>query len=150
VKLPDIMAVYLGSDGKATNALYAKLHERGPLGFIAVNLFRACKSSERAKLYRQHGFRSSAYDRKQWSIDNLTKALTAYADRLCIKWGWGVDEKQPMHNQVLYVELPEGQVSFHTGLRGKGPLFDGEWDGARGTAPQRVCRLAARVLGSEP
>jgi hypothetical protein len=58
--------------GEATKALYARLEACGVQGFLAVQLFRACKSSERAKVYRggnrQGSYRRQAYDRKQWSL----------------------------------------------------------------------------------
>jgi hypothetical protein len=138
--------VYLGSDGDATKALYAELEALGPAGIVAVNLFRAAKNSERAKKYRGGGYRGAAYDRKQWAMDNLCGALTEHANRLNIPFGWGEDPEQPFHNQVLYVELPSGQVSFHTAVRGKGPTHDREWDGVKGVGPDRVIRWIARLL----
>jgi hypothetical protein len=50
------------------------------------------------------------------------------------------------HHHILYVDLPTGQVSFHTGTRGEGPDYAGEWDGAKGTAAERVCRFVAGVF----
>lgn len=128
---------------------------RDQCGHVAVNLFRACKASERAKVYRggQRGngsYRGMAYDRKQWAMDNLCRALGEHAGILGISWGWGTDDKQPMHRDVLYVDLPTGQVSFHTAGRGKGPDYLHQWDGVPGQGPDRVCRWVARVLAQEP
>lgn len=150
--MADVLATYTGSDGDRTKALFAQLESAGTIGDVAVNLFRAAKNSERAKRYRggargRGSFRGMAYDRKSWAIDNLAAALMANAEELRISWGWGIDQDQPVHRDVLYVDLPTGQVSFHTSPRGKGPVYPGEWDGARGTSAQRICCFAADVLG---
>jgi hypothetical protein len=149
--LVTVMSIYRDSDGEATKRLYQELHTHGAAGFVAVNLFRALKSSERAKLYRGHGYKSAAYDRKQWSIDNLAACLVVNAEALGIRWGWLEDPEQRKHNQAIYLELPNniGQVSFHTGLRTKGPDYDGVWDGARGQSPPRVCRYVVDVLNGK-
>ncbi len=149
-----VLGVYLGSDGEATKALYERLGAIGPAGAIAVNLFRAQKSSGRAKVYRggQRGrgsFRGMAYDRKGWALDNLCGGLVEHGEALGLAWGWGEDSKQPVHRHVLYVDLPAGQVSFHTGSRGVGPNYPGRWDGVRGASPTRVCRWVADVLAME-
>jgi hypothetical protein len=140
------MRIYQGSDGEATKAMYARLEQRAPAGIIAMNLFRAQKCSERAKVYRGGGFRDKAYGRKQWSLDLLCAALLEYSERLQIGWGWGEDPKQVFHRWVLYVELPNGQVSFHTEKRGVGPNAPREWDGRRGASPSRICCFVATVL----
>lgn len=122
--------IYAGSDGEATKAYYAELEKLGPIGIVAVNLFRAQKCSARAKQYRRHAHRSSAYDRKNWSIENLSAVLNQHAESLGIVYGWKRDPSQEFHNEVLYVELPGfGQVSFHSALRLTGPAYAGDWDG---------------------
>jgi hypothetical protein len=150
--LVSVMAIYRDSDDNATKALYAELHKHGAPGFVAVNLFRAMKCSERAKVYRGHGYKSAAYDRKQWSINNLAACLVVHASALGIVWGWREDPEQRKHNQTIYIELPHGigQVSFHTELCDKGPDFPGEWDGARGQGPTRACRYVMSVLEGAP
>ncbi len=60
-----------------------------------------------------------------------------------------MDAEQPVYRQVLYVDLPTGQVSWHTGMRHIGPDYLGAWDGQRGTAPDRICRFVARVLAGQ-
>jgi hypothetical protein len=151
MKLAEIMSVYAGSNGDATTALYRRLEELGPVGEIAVNLFRACKSSERAKTYRPgRGYRGMAYERKQWSMDNLACALAAHAEALAIGWGWGLDEAQLYHCHVLYIDLPTGQVSFHAPDRGIGPPYFKAWDGIRGMGPQRICTWIALLLAPPP
>jgi hypothetical protein len=69
------LEIYAGSDGEATKRLYAELEALGLVGVIAMNLFRACKASARAKVYRGGGYRGMAYDKKQWSIGQLVEAL---------------------------------------------------------------------------
>lgn len=48
-----------------------------------------------------------------------------------MNWGWGRDPAQPFAKHVLYVDLPLGQVSFHSESRYVGPDYGGEWDGDR-------------------
>lgn len=146
--MAEVMAIYKGSDGEATSRLYARLEGMGPIGTIAVNLFRAQKCSERAKVYSRR-YRGSAYDRKQWSMDNLARVLGEHAVVAGIVWGWGEDEKQAYHRWVLYVELPTGQVSFHTDHRGDGPDHQSGWDGKEGQSADRIVRWVGRLLESE-
>lgn len=152
MELADIKCVYNGSNGEATKALYARLEALGPAGVVAVNLFRACKASERAKLYRGRSYKGAAYDKKQWSIENLARVLhVKHAHQLLgIRSGWGVDqalkESGDPHYHVLYIDLPTGQVSFHTGQRVDGPDYPAAWDGMRGQGPDRICRWVAQLL----
>lgn len=147
--LADVLSTYNGSNGEATKALYARLEKLGPAGVVAVNLFRACKASERAKVYRGRSYRGAAYDKKEWSMGNLCTALREHAVSLYIPWGWGYDPEQPVFRWVLYVEIPTGQVSFHTLNSGDGPKYGKEWDGVRDAGPQRICTWIAQLLSSE-
>ncbi len=147
-RLAYVTGVYAGTDGDATKALFAKLERLGPIGVIAVNLFRAQKNSERAKVYRGR-FRGSAYDRKQWAMNNLASILAEHADAYGLRWGWGTDPAQSRHRVVLYVDLPTGQASFHTDIRGDGPDYGAEWDGARGKSPARICRWIVGLLAAQ-
>lgn len=144
-----IKSVYDGRDGDATKRLYAELEQLGPTGVIAVNLLRASKTSEAAKRYRggdKYGsYRSQAYSRKQWSMENLARALVTHGESLSISWGWGRDLQQEFHQWVLYIDLPTGQVSFHTAARGVGPDYFGQWDGVRGTGAIRIIRWASSL-----
>lgn len=145
--LEEVAAVYAGSDGDATRALYAALLGRPPRGEIAMNLFRATKRSERAKGYRRGRHARAAYGVKDYSIGELCRALAAGAAPLGIAWGWGRDEKAVNFEDVLYVDVPgAGQVSFHCRGRKAGPDYTGQWDGAKGTAADRVVRWAHAVL----
>ena len=148
-----VMIVYMGSDGEATRELYADLEKLGVFGSIAINLFRTQKNSGRAKVYRggipgQGSYRGMAYERKQWAMENLARILAQHAADCGIAWGWGVDSKQDFHRYVLYVDLPTGQVSFHTDKRGTGPDYPAEWDGVRNASEQRICSFVAGVLAS--
>ncbi len=103
--------VYAGSDGAATKALYSRLADMGPVGLLALNLFRASKCSGRAKLYRggvrgQGSYRQMAYERKNWSMQQLCEILTTHAEAVKLAWGWQQDPEQEYHKWVLYVDLP--------------------------------------------
>jgi hypothetical protein len=143
----DVIRIYEGSNGDATKVLYAELESLGPQGVIAMNLFRACKCSERAKVYRGRGYRDEAYRRKQWSMENLCAALTAQCAE---NWGWGIDEKARAegspHHHVLYIDTSAGQISFHTDHRGAGPDFPGTWDGVKNASAGRACSLVAGIF----
>lgn len=125
--------VYSQNDGEVTKAYYSDMNALGPLGKIAVCLFRAQKRSARAKDYRPGRYRRAAYDVKAWSIEELCKMLNVHAAELGIVWGWKEDPKilfgyEP--SQCLYVDLPAiGQCSFHNPTRLGGPDYLGEWSG---------------------
>jgi hypothetical protein len=145
----DPLLIYKGSDGEATKRLYAALDACGPLGQLATALFRAQKCSERAKVYRGGGYRGKAYDRKSWSMGIVCALLTEHGEALGIKWGWKQDGRVVFGERpswVLYVDTPEGQISFHSPNRGSGPEYAGEWDGRVGASVQRVIDLATAVL----
>jgi hypothetical protein len=125
------LTVFTRSDGALTRRYCATLTQVSPLGGIAAPLFRALKASSRAKAY--HGvskrgvrYRDLAYTRKQWALGELCKALGADGT---MRYGWGIDPAHAMFRHVLYIETPEGQVSFHSPERGKGPDFPDPWDG---------------------
>jgi hypothetical protein len=148
------MIVYSGSDRAATEFLYADLSSKGPAGVIALNLLRAQKCSSRAKVYRggipgKGSYKQMAYDRKQWSIDNLCIELAANAEPFGIKWGWKIDPEVVFGESpsyVLYVDIPPGQVSFHSPSRGDGPDYPGEFCGEH-KSEIRIIRFAESILG---
>jgi hypothetical protein len=123
--------VFLQNDGEVTKAYYAELNALGPAGQIAVALFRCQKRSTAAKRYRGGRFRRAAYDVKNWSLGELCRLLIAHAAALGITFGWKKDPDQPFYPWVLYIELPQGQVSFHSPDRGAGPEFRCVWDGLK-------------------
>ena len=84
------------------------------------------------------------HDTKQWSLDNLVRVLVA--QDLGIRFGWGRDEKAVGFENVLYVDTPMGQMSFHTERRGDGPDYPGVWDGAAKSGPDRICRWCEMLL----
>jgi len=118
--------VFAASDGRLTVAYYRRLQAIGPMGIVALNLFRASKTSSRAKVYRGRRFRSASYDVKNYSLEQLCKVLQEVPE---ITWGWKEDPDTPGFEWVLYCELPNGQCSFHSPTRLSGPAFKGEWDG---------------------
>lgn len=142
--------VYDGSNGDVTKAYYAELAERGALGEIAVNLFRAHKCSSRAKKYRG-SYKGMAYDRKNWSLAQLCMELRLYGGRKRggdpnIEYGWKEDPGTPGYEWVLYVDLPQGQVSFHASARGEGPDYTGKWCGDHLSA-DRILAFCDNVMG---
>ena len=141
--------VYAGSDGELTKRYYDELQQHGPIGEIAVNLFRAHKYSARAKVYRggvrgKGSYKSMAYDRKNWSIGLLCKSLQEHGEVLGISFGWKKDPQQEYHSWVMYVDLPGGQVSFHSAHRLDGPDYSGEWCGDHRSA-ERIIEFCDRV-----
>jgi hypothetical protein len=145
--------VYEGSDGELTKIYYESLCRRGPLGFVAMNLFRAQKCSARAKLYRGRRFKDAAYERKDWSLGLLCDALVKHAEGLDIVWGWGRDESAIGFHWVLYVELPGvGQVSFHARHKKAGPDYVKPWDGCIRSADRIIdfCDAVAEGAGAPP
>lgn len=135
--------VYDGSNGDVTKAFYATLETAGPIGVVAVNLFRAQKASSRAKEYSRR-FKGQTYDKKNWSMSNLVTTLMQHGEALGIRFGWKMDPKAAYHQWVLYVDLPNGQVSFHAAERGKGPDYPGDWDGT-GLSAQRIVTFTQGV-----
>lgn len=138
------LAIYQGSNGDETKALYGRLEALGPAGVIGLNLFRAQKCSARAKVYRR-AHRSEAYDRKNWSLGNLDRALAQHGEALGLRWGWGKDEAQEFHKWVLYVDLPTGQVSFHAEAPLSAQRYPAEWDRSPLSA-ERIIRFVDSLL----
>jgi hypothetical protein len=146
----DVSQVYYGSNGEDTKKLYTELEKHGIQGLLALNLFRTCKCSVRAKVYRGGvrglgSFKDLAYERKQWSMNNLCDILIEHADKLNIKWGWKQDPKQEYHKWILYIETPQGQCSFHTAQKGKGNDYTGEWDGQH-ASEKRIIKWVEQIL----
>ncbi len=93
-------------------------------------------------------FRGMAYERKSWSMSELCKELAQHGEELGIRYGWKADEKTLFDGKpswVLYVDLPNGQVSFHSPARGEGPDYPGDWDGVKASA-ERVIAFCESVL----
>jgi len=148
----NVQAIYDGSDGEATKALYARLAAMGPAGELAVNLFRAQKSSSRAKVYRggvrgRGSYKAMAYDKKGWAMSNLCAILAQHAPALGVRYGWQHDDHTAGYAWILYVDISTGQVSFHSPSRGAGPDYVGRWDGVLGVSADRIVRWCEELLG---
>jgi hypothetical protein len=139
-----VLEIFAGSNGQATLDLYARLENLGPIGAVALNLFRAQKASSRAKVYRRR-FKGVAYDKKNWSMKLLCDALSASATELGIEFGWREDPMQEFHKWVLYVDLPMGQVSFHSAAPLSPERYEKLWDGSKDSAA-RIIRFVESVL----
>lgn len=146
--------IYYASDGQATTQLYKRLERLGPKGIVALNLFRAQKASARAKVYRGgrngESFKSMAYSRKRWSIENLCKALLEHGKSIGVRFGWGKDKDEAYASWVFFVDLPTGQVSFHSPDKFEGPTYDKDWDGVKGASISRIVAYCESVLNDEP
>lgn len=146
-------AVYYGNAGDITKSYYQLLERYGAMGFVAMNLFRACKASERAKKYRggnaKGSYRSMAYQKKSWSLGQLVQSLQANDVRLGITWGWGVDLKAVGFENVLYIDIPTGQVSFHSDVRGAGPAYTKPWDNRKPSA-ERIINWCDQITSNPP
>ena len=77
------------------------------------------------------------FDRAYSERAIVVKLLVVLAARLGYKYGWGIDDNEssvPSWRRVMYVELPEGQVSWHIAPDDQGLFSDigqyrGRWDG---------------------
>ncbi len=143
--------VYIQMDGAVTKRYYAELERRGIAGVVAMNLFRAQKTSSRAKTYRKNAHRKESYQRKEWSMSNLCEVLAKHRKALYIEYGWKEDPNVLLEGHtsyVLYVELPTGQVSFHCPRRGNGPDYPKGWDGTKGSQ-ERILKFCDMVFDRE-
>ncbi len=154
--------VFDGSDAATTRAYYAALERRGPIGEFAANLMRAQKASTRAKRYRGGisgvaSFSDLAYQKKTESLIRLCESLMKYGGIEVLKygggeplhWGWKIDPNQPHAKWVLYIDLPHGQVSFHSTERFGGPDYPAEFDGAHASA-ERIISFCDFVFMNPP
>ena len=57
-------------------------------------------------------YKDLAYCRKGEFLKRLARLLEH--DDCGMAWGWGLDLKQHKANHVLYIDLPQGQVSLHS------------------------------------
>jgi hypothetical protein len=87
-----------------------------------------------------------AYEKKNWSLGNLSDVLTEHGDRLNLRWGWQADTATPGFEWVLYVDTPCGQVSFHSSTRLKGPGYPHAWDGVVNGSVGRIIRWCDQLL----
>lgn len=154
--------VYSGrgsSAGAETRRLLTALRKRGLVGDIAACLFIAQKSSERAKRYGFSGFQGSrgrvsyrdlSYSRKGQALFALCQELQEAGERFPYLWGWrgNADGRASgaLPPYVLYVDLPTGQVSFHSHERYPGPEYPREWDGVRKASAGRVVQFCQNIL----
>lgn len=144
------MEVFAQNNGEVTKAYYAELDAIGPMGKVCTALLRAQKRSDAAKRYRARKHTESAYGVKNWSINELTRLMLEHASLLGIRWGWKKDRNTPGYEWVIYVDTPNGQVSFHSPYRGSGPQYEGRWDGIRGIGRYRITDLCDHVLDGTP
>ncbi len=81
---------------------------------------------------------------------NVCQSLQEHAGALGIVWGWGEDSATIGYPWVLYAEIPTGQVSFHSPVRGDGPDYPGAWDKQREASSDRIVRWTQGLLDTHP
>lgn len=132
-----------------TKEFYAKISESGGIGFIAVALYRVQKYSMMAKTFPYRGKKGKrfiSYAKKNYRIESLVETLIKYPDA-GVTFGWGIDNKKSKNKWVLYVDLPNGQVSFHTPIgRLAGPDYAAGWCGVIGASERRIFELCDKLL----
>lgn len=127
--------VLAGADDNLTLAYYLLLQKRGPLGMIALNLFRAQKNA--SSLCRPAGYgpaAAAAASAGVWSLELLVHVLARHGAHFGISYGWKpiMEPRKDRAPFVLFVDLPDfGQVSFDAFERGCGPEYSNECDGVR-------------------
>lgn len=134
-------------NGEVTKVYYACLCACGLAGELAVALFRAQKRSEAAKSYRRGSSRRASYEVKNWSLGEVCRILLQ-PSAPAFSWGWKHDPETPGYEWILYVELPSGQVSFHSADRLSGPDYRGEYDGQK-LSRERILAFCDAVLTGE-
>jgi hypothetical protein len=143
----EVRLAYAGADAIGTRRLLRRLEQHGPTGAVAARLFWVQKPSSRAKVYWRsrsgEDFRALAYQRKGKALRGLCTLLDV--DGAGFDWGWGRDPKCEFAPHVLYLELPQGQVSFHPLERFDGPDYVGSWDG-QSVSEERILRFCESVL----
>jgi len=135
--------VFDQNDGDVTKAYYAAMNAKGIDCQLGVALFRAQKRSTAAKRYRGRKYTQAAYDVKNWSMGEICRLAKLSG----LRWGWKRDPATTAYEWVLYVDLPNGQVSFHSPLRLEGPDYPGEWDGIRGASVERILAFCDSSAG---
>ncbi|MEZ2347383.1 hypothetical protein [Terriglobus sp. RCC_193] len=131
--------------GDVTKAYYTALATCGVEGQLAVALFRAQKRSEAAKSYRRGSSRRASYEVKNWSLSEVCRVLSA-PGAPAFRWGWKHDPKTAGYEWVLYVDLPSGQVSFHSADRlTPAPDYPGKYDGHK-LSRQRILAYCDAIM----
>lgn len=137
----DVWRIYNGSDGSRTRKLYSTLKKFGVYGELAALCLAAQKTSDRAKEYRGD-YKGMSYDKKGEKLRAICDLLESLGDTL--NWGWGTDHTAYCEH-VLYIDLPTGQVSWHSPGKYSDKIYNDEWDGTP-YSRQRVVEFARNVL----
>jgi len=137
-------AVFRLNHATTTRAYLKLLEGKGQIGRIGACLFRVQKRSSSAKVYRGDYVDFAYIDKGQW-LECLCKMLQDDSCGLC--WGWQRDEEQLLAKWVLYVDLPNGQVSFHSLSRFGGPDYPRDWDGTH-LSEWRITDFCDSLIGN--
>lgn len=142
LQLPTVAEAYFGSTAAITRRVYDTLRKLGSDGHVAQLLLAAAKASSRAKQQRRSKYREHAYARKEAAIAELCELLP----HTNLLWGWSADEAVVVAPYVIYVELPDGQVSFHSPRRGKGPCYRRKWDGQYASEDRIIAYAQSQLM----
>ena len=93
---------------------------------------------------QRKSYRDLSYQRKDKKIQELAQFLENNKG-LVARWGWGKDLESEGPKNILYVDLREGQVSFHSWKRYSGDNYPGKWD-RQGISEHRILAFCDRLL----
>jgi hypothetical protein len=130
-------------DDESLMVLALTLEGHGPTGEIASFMLRAQIYSDAAKSADTRSDAQDIYSRKNWAMQRLYFALKAHAASAGLEWGWGPDPDTRYYPHVLYVDVPTGQISFHSPWGGQ-PQYTKSWDGS-GDTRERIIAWAQTI-----
>lgn len=142
VQAAEVREIFFGSDGERSKALYSQLERIGPHGRIAALCLRAQKASDKANFYIFREYKRIAYERQNEALIALVDTLNQSS--IIRTWGWGRDEAG-YHKWVLYVDLPQGQVSWHNESKIGDRDYPNQSDGT-GLSQERILAFAATQI----
>ena len=87
-----------------------------------------------------------AYQKKAEAVAALCEILST--DPCGMTWGWQHSSQKDYPPWVLYLDLPQGQVTFHSAERLTGPDYEGQWDREH-ESEQRVLEFCDSLVGYE-
>ncbi len=134
----DAEIAYWGFKPSITRVFLRRLENSGPAGRIAAAIFRAQRASDQVGQYVGQPARARAtYDDLAVAKKmRLLGTLSSLLPRSQLTWGWCYDDEHDM--QILVVELPTGQVRFHSDERLTGPDYIGERDPKNQNEPRLI------------
>lgn len=111
--------VFYQHSGDVTKAYYEQLAAHGPMGELAVALFRALKRSKKTtgigfrRISRRKTEQYDYAEAYEWAVNELIRVLVTNPPSK-LPWGW--------RDSTLFVELPTGMVAFDCPEQGLAPF----------------------------